>query len=225
MELELTKLTETKNESSFILSKNLKELLKKFNLNPTQLGTILNIPAMTVTRLLSGETTDPRISTIKPIADYFKTTIDSLISPNLIPLPKELKPHFIPLIEWDTFNKIKSIQDLNLVTWQNWQAIPPTEDDNPLSSAAFALMSRPAMYPRYPNGSVFVIDPLATPEDGNIVLVKIKTNNELTLREIYFDPPDKLLQPLTKGSGTLLYNSKDHEIIGVNQLIMMYNKK
>ena len=62
-----------------LIARNLSALLQKHHLNANQLANILGIPMMTVRRLISGETEDPRISTLKIIADYFQVSIDFLI--------------------------------------------------------------------------------------------------------------------------------------------------
>lgn len=45
----------------------------------TQLARLLNLPAPTVNRLLSGAVQDPRLSTLMRVANHFKVTLDELI--------------------------------------------------------------------------------------------------------------------------------------------------
>lgn len=61
------------------IASNLAELLKKRCIKKNQLAHHVGIPVMTIRRLLSGETGDPRISTLKCIADYFEVSVDVLI--------------------------------------------------------------------------------------------------------------------------------------------------
>lgn len=67
-------------DRDMIIAKNLSELLKKHCLKTNQLAHHLGLPTMTIRRLLSGETGDPRISTLKCIADYFDVAVDVLIA-------------------------------------------------------------------------------------------------------------------------------------------------
>lgn len=209
------------------LSVNLRTLLDSYNLNTNQLAQALGIPMMTVRRLLSGETTDPRISTLKLVADYFKTSIDALVEGNnqmSIKLFKKSKPIFVPILEWDTAEKITTIQDIDLSQWTEWQPVSFIEEDA-LSNNAFALESRPSMGPRFPQGTIFIIDPGVEPIDGDLVLVKIRENNELTLRELAIDPPEWRLKAIVPGSSSLQYSKSDHEIVGVNLLTMWYSRR
>ena len=56
------------------LADNLQSLMKTRNISENDISKTLDIPVMTVRRIVSGETTDPRISTLKLFADYFNIT-------------------------------------------------------------------------------------------------------------------------------------------------------
>lgn len=215
------------SESQLLLSENLRTLLKNNNLNISQVAQALGLPMMTIRRLLSGETTDPRISTLKLVADHFNISVDSLIENNshsIIHSLQKTKPHFVPILEWETVKNTKCISDLDLSAWRDWQPLTINEQTL-VSKNAFALESRPSMYPRFPHSSIFIIDPDVTPEDGDIVLVKFSNNNELTLRELSIDPPQWQLHSIVSGSTTLQYCEHNHQIIGVNILTMLYNRR
>jgi len=216
----------TNNESQKIAN-NLKNLLNSHHMTVNQLAQELSIPMMTVRRLILGETKDPRVSTLKLIADYFKVSVDSLLEEQIPMFRRNLthsSHHHIPIINWHLAEKIESIHELDLKNWNAWQAVPPGIE-NTLSENTFALESRPSMYPRFPHDTIFIIDPDASPIDGDFVLVKIKENNELTLRELTIDPPDWLLHSVVSDSKTLQYVKNLHKIVGVNILTMLYNRK
>ena len=142
---------------------------------------------------------------------------------NMLFLKKHL-PHYVPILQWETVKQINSINNLDLKKWKEWQVIS-LEEYNAISKNAFALESRPFMYPRFPQGAIFIIDPNTTPSDGDIVLIKIKEKNELTLRDLIIDPPEWQLHPVVSGSAALQYSTQHHEIMGVNLLTMLYNRK
>ena len=208
------------------LAENLRILLNNHHLNTNQLAHALNIPMMTIRRLVSGETTDPRISTLKLIADYFNLSVDCLLGdadPTHPVTSQSSKSRFVPILDWETTEKMNTLNDLDLRKWKEWQSIPVMEN-NIISSNAFALRSRPSMSPRFPQGTIFVIEPEATPMDGDIVLVKINSIHRLTLRELIVDPPDYQLHPVVIGSNMLKYNNQDHKFVGVNILTLLYNR-
>jgi transcriptional regulator with XRE-family HTH domain len=215
-------------KESLGIAETLNNLLKSHNLNVNQLAQELNIPMMTIRRLALGKTTDPRISTLKLIADYFNITIDSLIEWNnyeMIKNSREASPHFVPILTWDTVQNIKTIKELDLLNWKNWQPISLANNAFTIGANSFALESKPSMYPRFPQETLFIIDPNVHPADGDIVLVKIKGSNEITLRELTIDPPEWLLQPLTTGCAVLHYSENSHKIIGINTLTILYNRR
>ncbi len=209
------------------IANNLSNLLKARNISINQLADEVGLPMMTIRRLTLGKTIDPRVSTLKLIADYFNITVDSLLvksNQTLIGTSKKALPFFVPIIPWEIAEKIKTIKELDLINWKEWQPIS-LNVEGMIGSNSFALESRPSMYPRFPQETLFVIDPDVTPNDGDIVLVKIKENNEITLRELRIDPPDWLLQPITIGSNTIPYVKNNHKIIGINLLTILYNKR
>lgn len=216
-----------KEEEITHLSHNLSTLLKKHNLSANRLANILNIPLMTIRRLLSGETADPRISTLQLIAQYFDISIDFLMgedNPINAPFLKRHTPFYVPKLSWEIAKKINHIHELDLSQWKEWQAVSSIEP-HALGKNTFALESRPFMYPRFPQGAIFIIDPNIEPSDGDIVLVKIKENNELTLRDLIIDPPEWQLHPVVAGSSVLHYTKERHQIVGVSVLTILYNRK
>lgn len=62
------------------LSRNLSLLMKENNISESELARALNLPYNTIHRLISGYTTDPRISTLKLIASYFSVSLDNLFN-------------------------------------------------------------------------------------------------------------------------------------------------
>lgn len=209
------------------IADNLSGLLKTNNLTSNQLANLLGIPPMTVRRLLSGETEDPRISTLKIISDYFGVSVDVLVgdkSQNLLMPSKKVAAYLVPKLSWNILSTINRINEINFNTLNEWQSITLNEQDT-ISKSTFALESKPSMYPRFPNGSIFIIDPEIIPADGDIVLVKIKINNNVTLRELVIDPPVWQLLALTTNSKPIDFHEDEHEIVGVNVLTLLYSNK
>jgi transcriptional regulator with XRE-family HTH domain len=209
------------------LAKNLRALLSELKVSENDIAQSLNIPVMTVRRLVSGETTDPRISTLKLFADYFNISVDSLIedhSNKSINITGKNTPQFVPILDWNTAAKITSVQELDLKSWKDWYPVI-LGDESSLSENAFALTSKPSMQPRFPLGTLLIIDSIETPIDGDLVLIQMKKDNELSLRELIIDPPKWQLQPVTPGSEILFYDKKQHRIAGIVILIMLHSRK
>ena len=61
------------------LAQVLTYLLDYADLTPNGLAVILGIPTPTIYRLAMGDVTDPRLSTLTMIANYFGITIEQLV--------------------------------------------------------------------------------------------------------------------------------------------------
>jgi len=209
------------------LASNLRKLLDERNLSENEIAQAINIPVMTVRRIVSGETTDPRISTLTLLADYFNVSLDSLMDDyetKSISLMNKNVPQFIPILDWKTAASIKTTKDIDLKTWKDWHPIT-LGDQYSFSDKAFALESRPSMQPLYRRGTLFIIEPNETPADTDIVLVKINKENTLSLRELIIDPPKWQLQPVVHGSEMIFYDKKEHSIVGVVILTMLCSRR
>ena len=206
------------------IAENLSHLMKLRRTTESKIAQDLNVPVMTIRRLLSGETTDPRVFTLKTLANYFTVTIDTIIETGVL-APNESvsqsKPLVIPVLDWDVAQKITVI---DLKKWPTWIPVPIGKREY-ISARSFALESRPSMYPRFQQGTLFILDPELTPADGDLVLVNLRENNELTLRELFIDPPEWQLHPVNQGSSILNYAKEAHEIMAVVFLTLFYNRK
>jgi transcriptional regulator with XRE-family HTH domain len=208
------------------LAKNLLLLLKRRNLSENDLAKALNIPTITIKRLTSGEITNPKIDTLILIANHLNVSIDALVEKTdeaTLGLLRK-KPRFIPILDWSTAASIESIKKLDLQTWAEWQPIA-LDEYHEISKLAFALQSKPSMNPTFPTGTVFIIDPDTKPTDGDMVLVKIKDDNELSLRKLVIDPPEWKLISTIPGLQSISYSKQKHVIIGVVELTLLHRKK
>jgi transcriptional regulator with XRE-family HTH domain len=219
----LTSLKITKSQIEK-LSENLKMLLRERHVTENDIAQALEIPVMTVRRIVSGETTDPRISTLKLLADFFNVGIDSLLDENRnsITLTSNNIPQFIPILDWKITESVSSIKEVDLKAWKEWLPVVTRER---LSEDAFALESRPSMHPRFPFGTLFIIDPNEAPTDGDLVLIKIRADGHLSLRELAIDPPKWQLQALVIGSETIFFEESKHSIVGIVVLSMLHARK
>jgi len=214
------------NHHSSPLTENLRILFKNKQLSISETAHKLGIPIMTIRRLLSGETMDPRISTLKLMANHFNVTVDCLLKDDLSSLAEtctKSKPVFVPILDWELLEATPDVQQINLREWSNWQPIVLSNPEA-MSNHTFALPSRPFMYPQFPHDTMFIIDPTLTPKDDDLVLVRMRKTQALTLRKLFIDPPQWHLHPTTLESKPLQYSNEDHIICGVTLLTMLYKR-
>lgn len=213
------------NEDIFI--NNLQHLMRDKGINEAGLSRKTGIPQPTLHKILSGRTGDPRVSTLKILAEYFCITIDSLYSREIFyhnrPVPQG---KFIPILSWktciDATNfKVKPDASTELY-WTH-------EDD---VEGVFALVSKPSMEPRFARGTTLIIKHQAQAKDGDFVIVHYPNTDEATIRQFHVDGPDRQLLPINySGSalgrgdaidetkkilGTLIQSRFDYEVIHRN---------
>ncbi len=208
------------------LARNLKTLVENCKVSELEIARALNTSVLTIRRILSGETEDPRISTLKAIADYFNVSIDSLLDDNdqrSINAMIKNKPKVIPILKWKEIESIDSIKSIDLNNCHEWY--PVVGDQSYMSASTFAIESRPSMQPKFPLGTLFIINPDEPPIDGDIILIRMKQEKELSLRELIIDPPKWQLQPIVTGSETLFFDEKKHEILGVVVFTALHKRK
>lgn len=208
------------------LGDNILYLLKKHHLTDNELAESVKLPIITIRRIISGETTDPRISTLKLIANYFSVTVDELlhsICNNQNNHPIKNKPKFLPILDWITAAKISSLKEIKLSSWEKWHPITFAYEYS-LSDDAFILESTPSMYPRFSTGTLFVIEPNISPRDGDIILIKSNSCDDISLRELMIDLPERKLLPLMANSSNIKFEPEIHSILGVVTLTLLYKR-
>ena len=211
------------------LSKNLITLMREQGISESELARAIDIPYNTIHRLTSGFTSDPRLSTLKLIANYFNVSLDVLTEENNASLPgiftsKENTPKFVPIFSLEDISNPEFLNQVDLSVWEKWQPIALSPSDG-LSENTYGIESKRSMQPRFPMGTIFVVDPNQKPMDDDLVLVRIKETNAVSLRDLRIDPPSWQLLPVIESSIMLPYDAQEHEIIGVIILTMIQSRK
>lgn len=203
------------SETDYI-AKNILKLMKAKNISESRLAEELGVSVMTIRRVITGETEDPRISTLSLIADYFKVNVDSILEKNDMPtdLLQKNKPFFIPIFDWETPVKIYELLPVDLSSWKDWYPLINSESLQ-LDQAAFALKTKRSMQPRFPEGTIIIINPNITPIDGDTVIVISKSNKNISLRDLIMDAPKWILQPVVENSEIIYFDQNEYDILGV----------
>lgn len=200
------------------LAENLQFLLEQHEINGSDLAKSLNIPYNTIHRILKGTTSDPRISTLQQIADYFKVSIDFLLDSNA-----SNEGYSVPLLSWEALTQDHFIEQIDRKNWHRNIKIPQMDTINDLSRV-FALEGTRSMQPRFPLGTTFIIGLQEEPLDGDLVLIKFKENNTVTLRDLIMDSPYWQLNAIIPGSPPLIFKHQSHTIMGVVLLTLIQTR-
>lgn len=210
------------NETSDCLAKNISKLLEIHQINENELAKKLGIPYNTIHRILTGTTSDPRISTLQQIADYFGVTLDFLLhgkQENDMSNPKNTLS--IPVLNWEIIIKPDFVDNLDIYNKERSIKIAKFDNAND-KSQLFALESTKSMHPRFPTGTTFIFNAKGQASDGDLVLVRFRDNNAVSLRELIIDSPNWQLTAIVSGSAPLIFTYAEHEIIGVVILTLIH---
>ena len=132
----------------------------------------VNLPQTTINRLLTGQTCDPRISTLAALARFFGVSLDQIIGKEKLVLNasyNQVKGATIPVIDWT-----------NLQTWLDHRNYPESDlktfvkTEKTLSSGSFAIKTPVACESVFGKDSLLIMNRLQslTPSEGQMVLVE-----------------------------------------------------
>lgn len=176
------------------LGRILKKLLFDRDMKPVDLAREVNLPAPTIHRLVTGKSTRPYESSLKPIADFFSISIDELTGES-------------PFSQNDTNEKnisSKMVTYLPIIPWEqikNDQINKNTLENTPfagiISSKAFATrLNDSSMEPLFPRGCLLIFDPEKPFKDRSYVLAKPHETGGPVFRQLIIDLDQKYLKPL-----------------------------
>ncbi len=174
----------------FKLSGILTKLLYNKHMNASALAREVNLPTPTVHRLVTGKSTRPYDSSLKPIADYFEITTDQLLGEapldgitEEIPVKQTLKippqVFMVPIVEWEDVKHLE-------------KARKTTENFVPLlgknREKCFALVLRDfSMGTLFPKNTVLIFDPDIKLTDRSLVLASVGKSNPPLFRQLLID--------------------------------------
>ena len=189
------------------------------SLNEAQLARAVEMAQPTMHKLMSGATSDPRISTLVPIADYFGVSIDQLLG--LAPLDAKMvistekSAHSaikLPVLPWDhLIEHRENLSKLTLSNWNEWITI-----NKPVNKNGYATRVQNNSFPApFSNNTVISVDPILPVVNGCYVLVKAANTNSISIKKCLFDGSDIWLMSLIEGIQPILFNKDNWLILGV----------
>ena len=195
------------------ISQTLKLLIKNQSVTVTELARQVNIAQPVIHRMVTGETKDPKVGTLQPIADYFNISLDQLIGNQ--PLPNNIgesdslrKTISVPVIEWNQVTEQAHERTTN-------NHYIPTNLN--ISEKSFALeMEDTTMRPTFPEGSILIFDPTLEAQDKDFVLLQLKNQKKATFKQLLFDGETVYLNSLNTSFQPLVFeNISECKFLGV----------
>jgi SOS-response transcriptional repressor LexA len=213
------------------LSEVLNRLMQECDTDGVQLSKNTGVPTTTINRLRSGDSkNNPTLTTLVPLAEFFSVTVSQLIGDESLPQDREKGTHKPNVSGWKPIPHLSWEQ---VTCWPNARAeVEPeinewTATDITVSENAFALtMEGDSMYPRFPEGTVLIIEPKCTIGNRDFIIILPKDQAKPLFKQILIDGTDCYIKSLNKDFKEIKKISLDnYRIIGVMiQARMEYRK-
>lgn len=178
------------------LSKILQKLLFERRINTSELARQVDLPIPTVHRLVTGKSTRPYPSSLKPIADYFSLEIAQLTGD-------------MPIQNWGSTDNSSNLAEqhakiIPIIAWEDLDNICEAREKSDsivlsihTNSNCFALtMNDHSMEPLFPKKTILLFDPGKPLVDRGYVLVKLSGNYTPVFRQILIDIDHRYIKPL-----------------------------
>ena len=197
---------------SAYISTILTKLMENHGLSSTELARLTGVVQPVIYRIASGETDNPKIETLIPLANYFGITINELIGVNL---PEKNKTRSlsifneVPLLNWDQLATLPNLQNIKISNYTNSHI--------KLSKSSFAIkLTNDVFNPKFLKDSILFFEIELKPENLDFVLIKFLEQKEITLKQILMDAADTYLKPINPDLRVIFMENKNKfEILGV----------
>jgi len=210
------------------MSKNigeiLKTLIKSHDINTMVLARDTGIGQSVISRLISGETFDPRTSTLKTLSRYFNITINQLLGE--IPLKVDTtmtdripKTLHVPIISWEEIAMWS-----HLDTKEKQKII--LSDITSKGNVYAVYMNDDSMYPVFSKNMLLIFDFDKPPVDGSYVMVKHRTQAKPEFRQLIKEQNICYLRALSPDSTKYkvrMFTSKDKHMGTLIQVQKNFN--
>lgn len=194
--------------NSLLLAQTLTDLIERQSkLTPAALARQLGIPTNKITRILNGDVTDPKASTLLQIASYFGITIEQLLG--LEPIIQEgistqqAATQSLPIYEFS--NPTQATKE-----WYRWIS-------NEIDGEYYALAINTDLYePTFPQDSLLIVNPDVMPDDRAYVVVQKKDNPQhCSIKKYVLEGDQVYLYPINPKLLVEVFDKNLYVIAGV----------
>jgi SOS-response transcriptional repressor LexA len=198
------------------LSSILKTMMGQVKITVTELARQTGIGQPVIHRMASGETDNPKVLSLRPIAQFFDLNLSQLVGDEPLPrdrIPGTHNPFYrrwsrLPLLSWE-----QAIHWPELKLPQETVSYIATEAA--VSENAFAVrMEDNTMNPRFAKDTILVIEPSLTAQDNDFALVYVKGDPKTQFKQVLFDGTSLYLKPLNPDF-EVKHVTEEYRILGV----------
>lgn len=190
------------------LATNLQKLLTAHSISVMELARKTHIPQPVIHRLVNGNTPNPTVFTLSPIANFFSISINQLIDE--VPLPQKIHLKEVVSIEHHKHNL-----KVDIVDWKYPVSVKARAKKD---SNLYALNMKDYKYdvsdPRFSENTIITIDSCLLPINENYILIHKKASVYPYIAQFLKDK-DGVFIKLLNQNFLVREISKDEKIIGV----------
>lgn len=168
------------------IAKNLKLLISKEDISENELSKRVGIPQQVLNRIVSGSNFNPKLTTILPVAEYFKVPLQALIYEDLTLHRVEFKNSSIKI----PFIDIKEMQLLGIDSAISNTSRFISVDMNPNPDYFATEMYDNSMEPKFPINSILIFEKNKIPCTGDFCLLK-SNDNQYIFRQVMMNTENK----------------------------------
>lgn len=183
-----------------LVAKNLDYLMAKHRLNPTSLASATHQNQPTLHRIMTGESPDPRASTLQPYATYFGVTVNQLRTVDLesgndinVSVVPQMHSR-IPLISWLQAGDWYNVQ---LEKIDKWRLTYQSHSNDTFALQVKGLsMYNPGSRESFHEGDIILVDVKREVKNGSLVIALLENVDEPTFKKLYMEDGRYYLRPL-----------------------------
>lgn len=165
-----------KERYHFSVSEVLKYLMQDIgNISEGELSRRTGVPQPTIHRILSGKTPNPRLDSVKPLADFFNLSIDQLLARDSLPKDRIpgtfvtdiVKQKRVPALTWEEM--LHWPDSLNRPEFKKNRLWLTADSEVGVFSFAFQIQDV-RFFPEFKKGTWLIIDPARSMQKENFLL-------------------------------------------------------
>jgi SOS-response transcriptional repressor LexA len=196
--------------------------MEKKKINASELGRNIKLAQPIIHRLLTGKNVNPKLATIRPIADYFDVTISQLIGEEMLVLDDEVSQGStwkqVPVLAWSDISSVVNGERNVIVSEQ-------VSTDARVSESAYAVViENTGLEPHFPKGAKVVVEPMRKPTDSDFVVVIAAEAGDAHIRQVVSDGADSYLKSLNPALSkmNMVRLEEAKKILGVVVQVKLY---
>ncbi len=201
-----------------IISRNINLLMEHFAIrNESQLAKLVGMPQTTVNKLITGISSDPRISTLIPIIKHFKISLDTLLSDDPVfekTSVQQSSDLLVPIVTLEELSDIHvNLHALKSENWPQWYSIPKQNSHN-----YYAVHVSPKeLLPPFQDASILIAKNESKLPQSGYCLIKHQRSNIISLKRVFFDDGRQWLLALEPGLPPIEFNHRQSKSLGIIQ--------